>query len=539
MTQPTKYIIESFDQFLSEIGTLSEAEESANAIFGTTESGDLIQKIMDYNVELGSDNLEKNSNESIIGDLKRSAAKYLREGEYWKAAACNIFWKQWGENWKKDLPIYKALDLKHDDLVSSKSPTKTKFKDFQKALDAASDKNLKDSVVNSLKEAPDSLSIQTKYPILWQLVPDTDKQKIYADFEQLARRKGYDGVEGIEKIIESHFKRQKKEGRSNLINPAIQVFLDKSQVKSEDTVMPTSSKTTAVIPVENAHETFKPNMWGQNGEDDYVQGNFDEMVKNIGLIFERRKTGEIQKIRSITVMTSCDRRRNTGPAEKMSWGQLALARATSMANLVVEMSKKVELQPDEIETINKMIRLDFMGQNGDGSSGPNPDINPGYYVKSDKESKWVGVKDPKEIVMIPASDTGLPSLASVSGAKTKTKEPISADDKKAFNNFRYNNIVFEIEVVTVPKGSTTPIPSSEQIKDLIYPVKMIIPSRYKSKSLSISLPSIKIGSIAGSPGKRPSLSCPNFKKGGGKSIGFGIELKPITIASWKSDLTKD
>jgi hypothetical protein len=180
-----------------------------------------------------------------------------------------------------------------------------------------------------------------------------------------------------------------------------------------------------------------------------------------------------------------------------------------------------------------------MGQNGDGSSGPNPDINPGDYVKSDKESKWVGVKDPKEIVMIPASDTGLPSLASSTGAKTKTKDPISADDKKAFNNFRYNNIVFEIEVVTVPKGSTTPIPSSEQINDLIYPVKMVIPSRYKSKSLSISLPSIKIGSIAGSPGKRPSLSCPNFKKGGGKSIGFGIELKPITIASWKSDLTKD
>ena len=540
MTQPTKYIIESFDQFLSEIWTLSEAVESAKAIFDATEAEDLIQKIMGYNVELGSSNLEKNAKkDSPIGDLKRKTAKYLREGEYWKAAACNIFWKQSGEIFKKDLAIYKTLGLKHEDLINPKNSTKTKFADFQKALDAASNNNLKDAVVNSLKEAPDSLSLQTQHPILWQLVPDTDKQKIYADFEQLARRKGYDKAEHVANEIKKHFEIQKDAGLSYLINPAIQVFLEKSQIKSEDAVIPTSPETTAVVPVENSHKTFKPNMWGQNGEDDYVQGNFDEMVKNIGLIFERRKTGEIQKIRSITVMTSCDRRRNTGAAEKMSWGQLSLARATSMANLVVEMSKKVKLQPDEIETINKMIRLDFMGQNGDGSSGPNPDLNPGYYVKSDKESKWVGVKDPKEIVMIPASNSGLPSLASVSGAKTETKEPISADDKEAFNPFRYNNIVFEIEVVTRSKGSTSPIPSAEQVKDLVYPVRMVIPSRHTQHSISIPLPRIRIGRIAGSPGKRPSLSCPDFSKGGGKSIGFGIEVKPITIASWKSDRTKD
>ena len=43
MTQPTKYIIESFDQFLSEIWTLSEAVESAKAIFDATEAEDLLE----------------------------------------------------------------------------------------------------------------------------------------------------------------------------------------------------------------------------------------------------------------------------------------------------------------------------------------------------------------------------------------------------------------------------------------------------------------------------------------------------------------
>jgi len=533
-----KFVIESFVQFLENVEPLKEAEKSVKTIFGSGESKDLIDQMMEYNADLGASNLSENALETSAGSLKKKAAEYLRDKEYWKAAACNVFWRQSDMGMKPDLKLFKQLGLTKEDLTNPK--LSERFAKFREALDSVKNEDLRDSIVNVIEEYPNVLSPQTRYSVLWQLVPEADKAKVYNDFEQLARKKGYDSVDGLKKVIEQHYKSQKKEGRSNLINPAIQVFVDKSQLKDEDGKIPVKTVKTAVIPIENEHETFKPNMWGQNGESDYVEGNFQKMIENIGSILERRKIGEIVRIKGITIMTSCDRRRNTGVAEKMSWGQLAFARSASMASLVVSMAEKVGLQPEEIQTINKMIRLDFTGRNGDGSSGPNPDTNPGYYIKDGEQSKWTGVKDPKEVVIIPASeDGGIPSLTSASGAKTETQAPIQASDKEAFNQYRYNNIVFEIEVLEKPDGKEENIPSVEQFKDLVYPVRMVIPSRYKNKGLTISLPSIKIGKVAGSPGKRPSVSCPTFSGKGKTSIGFGIELRPVKIASWQSDITKN
>jgi hypothetical protein len=425
-----------------------------------------------------------------------------------------------------------------EELKNPKIPVKVnRFKELIKGID---NEELKDSVIKALKEYPEILSAQVKYPVLWSLVPDLDKAKVYDDFEKLARRKGYDSPEGIAKVIEKEYKKKKSDVRSYLTNPGIKVFLDKTQMKEEEAPIKTKQEQTQMLPVENEHETFKPNMWGANREADYVGENFQKIVDNIGKIFERRKTGEVSKITRITIMTSCDRRRNTGPAEKMSWGTLAFARAVSMASLVVEMAKKVGLQPDEVETINKMIKLDFMGENGDGSSGPNSYVNPGYYVKDGEQSKWVSVKDPSEVVIVPASeDGGLPTKNSGAGAKVEKMKPIKASETEKFNPYRYNNIIMDIEVIDPSSKATENIPSMEQIKDLTYPVQIVLPSRYKSKSASISLPSIKIGRVSGSPGKRPSVSCPTFGGKGKSSLSFGFEFKPVTIASWKSDITKD
>jgi hypothetical protein len=412
---------------------------------------------------------------------------------------------------------------------------------FIEAIKGKDNESLKKSVIDDLKQNPELLGTQLKYSIIWQLVPNEDKTKVYEDFERMARSKGYEDVDSVRKLIQKHYKKQKNDERSYLSNPAIIIGLTKDELEKSAPPLKVRQEMAQMLPVENQHETFKPNKWGasENPADDYVGDNFEKIKENIGNILEERKLGRVTKIKGITVQTSCDRRRNTGEAENLSWGQLALARALSMASLVYEMSKKVGLQPEEIETIQKMIRLDFMGTNGDGSSGPNSDVNPGYYVKSGKISKWVQVKDASEIVIIPASEqNGEPTKTSGDGAEIKKEAPIAASESEKFNPYRYNNIVFDVEVIESGEITGAEIPSVQNIKGVKYPIELRLPQRFTSKSASIRIPSFKIGKASGSPGKRPSIACPSF---GGKtksSLNLGFEWKEVKVANWQSDITK-
>lgn len=542
MTQETKFVFESFEEFLSNLNNINEAVAKSAAIMDTESSKELIEEMVDYNADLGASALERQAEKSPgtkTGELKKYAAEALRNKEYWKAAACNMFLRNSEGGLTKAFEVFGELGLDPKEL--QKLDAKKRITAFLEAIKKKDNDDLRIPIVEDLKQNPDLLSPQLKYSVLWQLVPNEDKIKVYDDFEKMARSKGYEDAESVRKLIEKHYKKQKSDERTHLTNPAIIVGLTKDELQKAAPPLKVREEMAQMLPVEKQHETFKPNRWGasENPEDDYVGDNFEKIKENIGNILEERKLGRVTKIKGITVQTSCDRRRNTGEAENMSWGQLALARALSMASLVYEMAKKVGLQPEEIETIQKMIRLDFMGSNGDGSSGPNSDVNPGYYVKSGKISKWVQVKDASEIVIIPASqENGEPTKTSGEGAETKKEAPIPASDTEKFNPYRYNNIVFDIEVVEPGETTGGEIPSVQNIKGVKYPIELRLPPRFTTKSTSIRIPSFKIGKVSGSPGKRPSIACPSFGGKAKSSLNLGFEWKEVKVANWQSDITK-
>lgn len=542
MTQATKFVYESFEEFLSNSNNLSEAVTKSTVIMDADTSKDLIDEMIGYNAELGASSLERQAEKAPgtkTSELKKYAAEALKNKEYWKAAACNMFLKNSEVGMTKDFKVFELLNLNLDEL--KKLDTKGRITKFLDAIKGKDNEEMKESVTDDVKQNSELLSPQLKYSVLWQLVPEVDKDKVYADFERIARSKGYEDPDSIRELIKKHFERQKKDDRSYLSNPAIVVGLTKDQLEKAAPPLKARNELAQMLPVDRQHETFKPNKWGAsaNPADDYVDDNFEKMKENIGKILEERKLGRVTKIKSITVQTSCDRRRNTGEAENMSWGQLALARALSMASLVYEMAKKVELQPEEVETIQKMIRLDFMGANGDGSSGPNSDVNPGYYVKSGSVSKWVTVKDPSEIVIIPASEeNGEPTKTSGDGAKTVKEDPIPASDTQKFNPYRYNNVVFDVEVVEPEESASGEVPAIESVKGVQYPIILRLPPRFKAKSTTIYLPSFSLGKVSGSPGKRPSVVCPSFGGKSKTSLNLGFEWKPVKVASWQSDITK-
>jgi hypothetical protein len=158
----------------------------------------------------------------------------------------------------------------------------------------------------------------------------------------------------------------------------------------------------------------------------------------------------------------------------------------------------------------------------------------GYYISDKGKSVWKDGKDRNMMEVFTIDSEGTPS----GEPKQVKKSPES--DKDAYNVFRYNNI--EIVYESVEKGTTEePTEVVEKVVDLAYPVKIRIPARYRSKRIKIPLPYISIGAkfVAGK-GSKPT-ACPDFSSGGGGGgvkTKFGIGIRQVTIASWKSDLTK-
>ena len=73
-------------------------------------------------------------------------------------------------------------------------------------------------------------------------------------------------------------------------------------------------------------------------------------------------------LQKIEIHTSCSRYRNTGPAESMTFKELSQARNDAALELIKQRLEELGVLIDEdTETVQ-----DVTGENGDGSSGPNP-----------------------------------------------------------------------------------------------------------------------------------------------------------------------
>jgi len=542
----TKHVLESFQEFLRYKNDSLNEKKNPGSPLDLGSVKELVDLIMSYNAKLAEKLYDKS--EGIKGNYLKEAAKALGEGKYALAGVYsmvgNIVTKAVT---KESFEVLKALipstkDSDYNDLAAFKT-RKTKGNELLSVISKMSEDEAKKLAPDAIKKISKDkegnyIASAIKTPFIWGgLLTDAERNQAYSAFLAEATKKGYDTKEGLKKVIDDEFKEKNKEDGTRMQSPGLTAYLDRTEstvVKPGDPVI--KEFTTAIVEEADEDEVFKPNMYGANGESDYMEGTYKKMLDNLGAIFQRLLTGEVSTIKSITVHTSADRYRNTGDSEKLSWGQLSLLRSQSMASLVVAMASKSGLEESVVTKINSMIKLDFYGSNGDGTSGPNPPdpIKFGYYATENGKIVWKSGKDRESMDIIPIDQDASPS------GELKQVKLSPEKDKSAYNVFRYNNIEIVYEAV---EKTTTAEPTTviEKLVDLNYPIKIRIPGRYRRKTISIPLPYITTRTKSkGGKGGKPT-ECPNFEKGGGGGTiktKFGIGIRPVKIASWESDLTK-
>ena len=537
-----RYVLESFSEFLKYKGTeLNEREGSPLDLAGAKE---LVNLIMSYNAKLATELYEDTG--GIKGDYFRAATNSLTKGNYALAGVYSIVGnivsrridKESFEVLKTLIPRIKDENYK-DYEQGNRKPVARKNLDELSRMSEEDAKKLAPAAIKKIPQGSEANYIASaiKTPFIWGgLLTPAERDKSYNEFLLEAGKKGYDSKEGLKKVIDREFKDQGKEDKGRMQSPGVTAYLDKTEsqiIKPGEPVV--REFKTAIIEEAEEDEVFKPNMYGANGESDYMDGTYKKMLDNLGAIFQRLLTGEVTSIKSITIHASSDRYRNTGPSEKLSWAQLSLLRSQSMASLVVGLASKSGLSKEVVNKINSMIMLDFKGENGDGTSGPNPPapIKFGYYRTEGNKTVWKEGKDRNMMDLVTVDGEGTPS------GEPKQVKATPESDKNSYNAYRYNNV--EIVYEAMERGATVePAFAVEKSVDLSYPIKIRVTARYVKKRIRIPLPYIKLGLKNKSGGRRGNpTSCPNFSGGEGMiKTKFGIGIKPVTIASWESDLTK-
>jgi hypothetical protein len=537
-----KHVLESFNEFLEhKCMELNEREGSPLDLSGAKE---LVNLIMSYNAKLATDVYKDTG--GIKGEYFRAATDSLNEGNYALSGIYSIVGNI----------VTRRIDKESFEVLKTLIPTikDENYKDYEQgnrksvatknlaAISRMSEEDAKKLALAAVKKIPQGseanyIASAIKTPVIWGgLLSTAEQDKSYEEFLLEAGKKGYDSKEGLRKVIDREFKDQRKDDKGRMQSPGVTAYLDKTEsqiVKPSDPVV--REFKTAIVEETEEDEVFKPNMYGANGESDYMDGTYKKMLDNLGAIFQRLLTGEVTSIKSITIHASSDRYRNTGPAEKLSWAQLSLLRSQSMASLVVGLASKSGLSKEVVSRINSMIMLDFKGENGDGTSGPNPPapIKFGYYKSEGNKTVWKEGKDRNMMDLVTVDGEGTPS------GEPKQVKATPDSDKNAYKAYRYNNV--EIVYEAMERGSTVESAFTvEKVVDLSYPIKIRVPARYGKKRIRIPLPYIKLGLKNKSGGRRGSpTACPKFTGGEGMiKTKFGIGIKPVTILSWESDLTK-
>ena len=175
-------------------------------------------------------------------------------------------------------------------------------------------------------------------------------------------------------------------------------------------------------------------------------------------------------LKSIEVHTSCSRYRNTGAAANMTFAELSKARNTAAKDFIIKKLAELGVLADA----DTVITQDWVGGNGDGSTGPNP---------------------PKGIAI---TKDGKESTLAKEDARGQFGSPLT--DKTGYDKFKY--CIAGIEIVANTGWSEKPEPDPTKDGDEDYDViKIDVPtkdygigffSRPKGIDLRFRLPKIEI-----------------------------------------------
>ena len=224
--------------------------------------------------------------------------------------------------------------------------------------------------------------------------------------------------------------------------------------------------TLDLIDPAKASYFFKNNMYsldetkmGETFEDseyaNQVLDSIDEFIENSFAFYNRGEEGKKSAgVDSIIIRTSCNRYRNTEPAENLSWADLGYKRAEAFSSYILKSAKEISGDNgDFVDMIAKTIKIDYLGSNGDGTSGPDPDKNQsgqpvkrGHYIKKGDAAEWVpkgkGSLVDIEIVPVEIGDRSNPILGTTQSTKkakdVEGNEMVSAPaNPKDYDKFKY------------------------------------------------------------------------------------------------------
>lgn len=537
------YIITSFKDFLNESITEVIEKKAPGTPINEEGAKTLVDLIVAKHADLAyefytkKDTVKKAG--SISGPIQKSAAEELNNGNPAKAGLYSLV-KKAVAALETEIPLFTAMgmNITKENYREPKS-VRAARNSYMDKLASMKEEDAKKILVESLKVSPvNPFPSGMATPILWSLLSQDEKTKVYTQFMDLAKLKKYDSVEGLQKVIENHYDDQKKDKAARMQNPGVVVSLNKEEMKMEAPAKPGKVVTTYAIKPEKEHEVFKPNMWGSNGAEDYMEDTLKDIVENLTSIFQRYSSGEVKRIISVSIQTSADRYRNTGQALNLSWGQLAYARAISMAKLVLDIAKENGIPDSILSEINSKIKIDISGSNGDGTSGPNAPapLQFGYYVTKNGKTAWIQTSKETErgkIQIVEMDDKGTP----IEGKTPKSVDMPTKTDKKDYNEYRYNNILIEYE-----EGSKQPVlpeaSTPDKVINLSYPTAVRLPGRYGTTTVRIPIPTISIGRTERANGK-PSTACPDLTKSNIISIPYlQFKIKQVEVAKFVKDATR-
>ena len=552
----TNFVFEKFEDFLLNQRPLNEKKEEGTPL-DISGAEELVDKIIELDINLAEAYIKAKAKDNLtfmqkakdavgidtgVEDSHRTiynlkAVEALKEGRDEDAVVYAIM----ANGQRKDFEdVYKkmGIDLNYNypkgtKEAAKKEDKKKKFKDFAdkiEDMDREKVRSIAEEVIKSWKGKSESLLGQAySTPLLWGMLSDPEKKKVYEDFYNLAVKRGYETTESLGKIIDRRYSKSLGESY-RLYSPGIQVSLVKEETVIVSPPVPTK---TYIVDQEKESEVFQPNKTGVNGQIDFIEDSFQQIVDNLGSLFERYKAGEITSIKKISILTSADRYRNQYEAEKLSWGELAYARGITMSKLIEGVAKAAGLDDKVTKGFPAITTIYAKGSNGDGTSGPNPPEGKkfGYYVKGPNGTQWVEGKDRNSVVIIPIDEEGTPTSKDEKTAKIVSMAPEAS--VSGYNQFRYNNIEIEFEMVRPGKI----LQDSDKIVNLKYPVLIRIPNRYSSTTIKIPLPVISKSYSSSGEGKGGGNECPSFA--GTFKTKYGLTFKTINVLTYKSDLTKD
>lgn len=304
----------------------------------------------------------------------------------------------------------------------------------------------------------------------------SEKDAILDELIKQATKKNID-AKWIEKKIEKALDSGKL-----LTNPKILVTKKSTPIpdeakpeKPKDT--PSTFTTVDLIPAETQGTFFKDNKWEYNKDDlsktfqesytidgQSIKGTemVQQIVNGIKGFIKQDVISKGKAIKSIKIESSCSRYRNKEEAEKLSWAQLGYNRSQTFAKMFKAAAEEAGADEEYLSKLLSKIEVDYLGSNGDGTSGPDPiGVRRGYY----DASGWHDIKEGDltdiYVCAIDASEGGI-TYGKTTKVKAKDEEgkdiTEALKDKKEYEPFKF----VSIQIETLPLDPEN-IPGGEDI----------------------------------------------------------------------------